>query len=653
MHKVVSVGVISGCMLTFMQVSTAKAQTTTNTEQEKITEQELEEVTVLGSRVELSLNQTARLVTVITRQEIEQAPVQSIQDLLNYAANVDVMQRGGHGVQADISIRGGSPDQTAILLNGINLSNSHTGHYSFDIPINLSDIDRIEIIQGPSSLIYGASAFSGGINIITKKKPDSKAYARIEAGGHKLFGAEARGALSNKTITSQLSAGYSTSDGYMKNSDYDIFNLLWQTGLNIENSKLDIQLGYNDKQYGANTFYSSKYPNQYDKTKTYLVSVSGNTGNTLKLIPKVYWTRHDDCFQLIRGDESKVPYNYHRNDVYGANLNIQYSSLLGITSFGSEFRNEGVKSTVLGKPMDEPDGKYKKSDNRTNVSFALEHNILFKRATVSLGLLANYNTTLKNDYKFYPAINMTYRLNENIKLYASWNKAMRMPTFTDLYYNTATHAGNAGLKPENSEAFEIGFRYYSPFIRFSITGYYMEGKNLIDWVWKQSPETDDGKWESQNLAKVYKNGFDTEVMLFPGELMPCINSRTTLKLGYVRLNQKGRNNSGEADSKYILNYIRDKFIAQLNMPLYKGVSVNSSFKWQNRMGSYIEYINYEPAEKKSYTPYSTLDVRINWETGNFLFNISVNNIYDAHYYDIGNIPQAGFWLSSGISYTFK
>ena len=94
----------------------------------------------------------SKQVTVVGRKEIEQAPVKSVQDLLNYVAGVDLQQRSPHSVQADVSLRGGSADQVAILLNGVNLTNPQTGHYSLDIPINLSDIERIEIVQGPTSL---------------------------------------------------------------------------------------------------------------------------------------------------------------------------------------------------------------------------------------------------------------------------------------------------------------------------------------------------------------------------------------------------------------------------------------------------------------------------------------------------------------------
>lgn len=648
MHKVVNIGVVAGCVLTFAHATETSAQSSLNAhESEKIAEKELDEVTVTASRVEISANQVAKQITVITRAEIEQAPVQSIQDLLNYVSGIDVQQRGGHGVQADISIRGGSFDQTAILLNGVNLSNPQTGHYSFDIPINLSDIDHIEIIYGPSSFIYGASAFSGGINIITRKNPDHKAYAKIESGSHGFFNTETGGIIKNDIVSTQLSASYKTSGGYIDNSDYDIFNLLSQTRLNIEKSKIDIQLGYNDKQYGASTFYSAAYPNQYDKTSTYLSSIKGEMGEKLKFIPVVYWNRHNDCFQLIKGDESKIPYNYHRTDVYGSNLNLQYTSEWGISSFGAEFRNEGIMSTVLGEKMNNPNGKYTHSDNRTNVSYILEHNLSFNKFTLSVGVLANYNTYLKKDYKFYPTINGSFKISSSMKVYASWSKATRMPTFTDLYYTTVTHIGNINLKPEDSESVDLGFKYTTSFMKAHVTGYLMKGKNMIDWI-KENPED---KWESRNISEIDKKGIDIGATFYFNELFPAISPLTTLQVGYSRLYQK--HNSGELISNYTLNYLRDKFTTQINHPIYKGISANWNFRWQKRMGEYLKYEYLKPTTRQPYPHFSTLDLQINWKLKEFMVTGSANNIFDKKYFDLGNIPQAGFWLMAGVSYTFK
>ncbi len=654
LHREVTIGVVTSCVLTFAAAGTVAGQTNVVAAVEgDETEHELDEVTVTASRVELTMGQAARLVTVITKEEIQRSPVQSIQDLLNYAANIDVMQRGGHGVQADISIRGGSFDQTAILLNGINLSNPQTGHYSFDIPVNLSDIDRIEIIHGPSSITYGASAFSGGINIITQKTPQHKAYVQLEAGSHGLWGAQANGAFSSTQTTSQLSVGYTTSDGYIANSDYDILNVLWQTRLMPEKkSHIDLQLGYNDKKYGANTFYSAAYPNQYDETSSYFASVRGETGDKLKFIPAVYWSRHYDCFQLFRDGTPDIPswyvaHNYHRSDVYGANLNIQYTSKWGITSLGSEFRNEGILSSVLGKTMNEPDGKYTKADDRTNISFALEHNLLLPRFTLTAGLLANYKTQLRGAYKFYPSINVSYRVLDNLKTYASWNKATRMPTFTDLYYTTATHIGNTDLKPETSEAFELGVKYDTWCLGFYATAYLMKGDNIIDWV---KPDVD-AKWESRNITELDKKGLETGVRLTLHELIPVLPERTVLHASYMRLHQD--KSSGDLISNYALNYLRDKVSLKLEHPILKNITASWNFRWQKRMGGYTRYENGLQGEFTHYQPFSTLDCRINWQVKDFLIHLSANNLYDTIYYDLGNVPQAGFWLIGGISYTLK
>lgn len=661
MHRIVNIGVVVGCVLTFAHSTDAAAQTVSASQpSDRMTEKELDEVVVTGSRIELPVNQTAKLVTVITRDEIQRAPIQSIEDLLNYVAGIDVQQRGGHGVQADISIRGGSFDQTAILLNGVNLSSPQTGHYSFDIPINLSDIERIEIIHGPSSLVYGASAFSGGINIVTKKNPDHKVYGKLQAGGHKLFNVEANGALKAGISTNQLSIGYKTSGGYIQNSDYDIFNLLWQTRLNIETSKVDIQLGYNDKQYGANTFYSATFPNQYDKTKSYFASVKGETGDKLKFIPQIYWNRHTDNFQLIKDSGSA---NDHKTDVYGANLNIQYTSTLGITSLGAEFRNEGIMSSVLGKPMDQPDGKYTKSDDRTNISYMLEHNLIIDKLVLTAGVMANYNTAIKGNYKFYPSLSASYKILNNLKAHGSWSKATRMPTFTDWYYNTKTHAGNPNLKPEYSEAFELGFKYSNSFMSAYITGYIMNGDNMIDWIFRpvdnpENPENPEEKWHSVNLASIKKKGFDIGAKFYLNEMSEWIPASTTLQLGYSRLNQDGENNSGQLNSNYVLNYLRDKFTVQLNHPIYKDkINASWNFRWQKRMGSYLNYENIDPITQKptqeSFSPFSTLDFQINYVLKDFVFNVNVNNLYNTHYFDLGNIPQSGFWLMCGVSYTLK
>lgn len=647
MHRVVNIGVVAGSVLTCMHVSTTEAQTITGEQQQKVLEQELDEVMVTASRLETPIGQTAKIVTVITKEQVEQAPVQSIQDLLVYVANIDVIQRGGHGVQSDISIRGGSHDQNAVLLNGVNLSNPHTGHYSFDIPINLSDIERIEIIHGPSALVYGASAFSGGINIITKKKPDTRLHANIEGGMYKLRNIETRGMVKLGTTSHSISAGYNASDGYIANSDYNLYNILWQTRINLpETSKIDIQLGYNDKQYGANTFYSAKYPNQYEHTSTYVGSLKGEFGSTFKIVPIIYWNRHHDQFDLIKGTDTGR--NFHRNDTYGGNLIFMYSSVLGNTSLGGEVRKEDIMSSVLGKPMTKPHGKYKMYDDRVNTSIALEHTLSFNRFVASAGILMNHNTLLKGKYKFYPSVNASYRPINELKILASWSKSTRMPTFTDLYYTTETHHGNDGLKPEKSEALDIGLKYTNFLIDAYLTGFLLWGKNMIDWV-KENPE--ETKWASWNLTKVNTQGIEAGIRFRLSELIPFLGQNASFSIDYTRMHQTS--DTKNLISKYTLNYLRDKFTVKFNHQIYNGFSAGWYFRFQKRMGTYEKFVDLEKTGDVPFPAFSTLDLKLNYQYKEMTFNLNLNNLYNTTYFDLGNIPQPGFWLSGGISYNLR
>jgi iron complex outermembrane receptor protein len=604
-------------------------------------EQVLEEVTVTASWAERTLNQAAGTVTVITREEIEQQPVQSIQDLLKNVVGQDVRQRGSNGVLAGVSVRGGTFEQTAILLNGANLTNPQTGHYNLDLPVNLSDIERIEIIQGPASLLYGAGAFSGGINIITKKDSKTGIYLNVEGGMHTLWGANARSSLKTKTSSHSLSAGYGSSEGYIANSDYQIFNALWQSRFQIEQSKIDIQLGTNDKTYGANTFYSAKYPEQHDDTRSLFAAIKGETGDKLKIIPQLHWYRHLDHYQLIKNTSTGE--NFHQTDVFGFNLNMQYKWTGGISSFGGEIRHEGILSSNLGKDSIST-GNYKLSDNRTNISYFTEHTFLYGNFTSSIGLLINYNTSFRNNRTFYPHINAGYRLNEQWKIFASWSMATRMPTFTDLYYKGATHEGNSDVQPERSEAFDAGIKYRHPFVTASINAYCMKGINLIDWVKQNSGD----KWQSRNFTNLDKKGLEANLSFHLKEIIPGLSS-ARLNLGYAYLKQD--KDAGEWISNYVLDYLRHKFTTGFSHPVYKGISADWQFRWQNRQGTYTQYENNAPTGMEvEYPNFSLLDFRLNWLLKDFRIYLTANNLFNVSYYDLGNIPQPGFLLMGGIAW---
>ena len=117
---------------------------------------ETEEIEVTASMIRTPLLKASRIIGIMTQEQISEYPVQSVNDILKYAVGVDVRQRGPMGAQTDIGIRGGNFEQVAILLDGINICDPQTGHNSFDFPVDMSDIDHIELLEGPAGRAYGS-----------------------------------------------------------------------------------------------------------------------------------------------------------------------------------------------------------------------------------------------------------------------------------------------------------------------------------------------------------------------------------------------------------------------------------------------------------------------------------------------------------------
>lgn len=611
----------------------------------------LDEVVVTGARAPLTQGEAAKLVTVLTREDINGFAAETVNDVLKHATSVDVRQRGGFGVQTDISIGGGTFDQIAILLNGVNISNPQTGHLSADFPVSLDDIQRIEIIQGAAARVYGAGAFNGAINIVTTPETNLGGSATIEGGSYGTFGAAARMAF---PVHQSISAGYKQSDGGTANSYFRKANAFYQGALPLSKlhgqGRLDWSLGLSTMRYGANTFYSAAYPNQYESNARIFANVRGNIpvalGKTLVTInPSIYWNRNYDHFQLIR--HSTTGENFHRNDVLGASLNAYTEWALGKTSIGAELRKEKIYSTNLGTPMSEDewfkvphyDVNYTKSKGRTDLSLFLEHNILLKRFTASLGVMANRNTGYNNRFRLYPGIDMSYRPSKPWKITLSWNMAFRMPTFTDLFYKSPTQEGNIGLKPEKTNSLRLGVLHRTRGVQAQVSAFYDFGTDMIDWVMYSAED----KYHSANF-RLDNRGFDVNADIMPREWNPSyyINK---VHVGYAYINQARYDDITIYKSNYAMEYLRHKVTASVDHRIFSALSASWAFRWQERMGSYIIYENNKSTGvAHPYSPYALFDLKLMWQKPRYEIALSLNNLTNRRYYDLGNVEQPGFWL---------
>ena len=653
LHREVRIGVLSVGILASVNIPKVQAVqvSTTPDEETETDEKELTEVAVTGTMSPLTALQSARIVGVITRQQIEAAAAQSVNDLLKLAAGVDVRQRGGFGIQTDISINGSTFDQITILLNGINLSSPHTGHLAADFPVSISDIERIEILEGAASRVYGASAFGGAINIVTRKDYTPHIEAGVQGGMYKTFGGDVRGTFK----VGSLSAAYLRSDGATTNSDFQRGQAYLNGGYDAETFRIDLQAGYSQKAYGANTFYSAAYPNQFERNRRIITSLSAETKGRVRVRPEIYWNRAYDNFELIR-NETKGE-NFHRTDVHGARVTAGVRWCAGQTTLGADVREEGIYSTALGKPLQHKsdhkvpgeDLYYTHHDSRTNISFNAEHTLVLPRFTASAGVLANYNTRFDTGLSFYPGIDIAYTPESHWRLFASYNKGFRLPTFTDLYYKSPTHEGNQGMKAEESHCVQIGATYRHSVVDATVKAFYHRGTDLIDWVMYSA----DDVFHSANFD-LDNMGLSAQAALRFTELFH--NEKAYLQrltVGYTYMHQHRRDEQYIYKSNYAMEYLRHKLVATLDHRIVARLTASWSVRWQDRMGSYILYEDARSTgQLVDYKPYATLDLKLRWTAPHYEVWVEGTNLTNHTYYDLGNIPQPGIVVLAGARVKF-
>ena len=614
----------------------------------------LDEVSVTGSRAPLTKSQAARMVTVLERADIQQAPVQSINDLLKYAVGVDVRQRSPIGAQTDISIRGGTQEQIIILLNGINICDPQTGHNTLDLPCDLSDILRIEVLEGPAGRIYGTSSLVGAINIVTTLSPSEKEklLLRGEGGSYGYANAGARYLTSSiLPLTSSISASYTRSDGYSRsrsgslNSDYSGAKAFYQGGYVADDINLDWHFGIADKGWGSSTAYASpkwQSDDQYEHTTKLTAALQSSLSlGAFSLHPTIYWTQHQDRYEGYRNQPNLLPYNYNRTDVVGLQLNSYFDWALGRTAFGAELRNENLVSTNLGEPLSRPhsihgtDRDYTLGLNRTNISAYAEHNVLLQDLTISAGMVVVKNTWADMTPTIYPGIDATLRLGSHWKLHASYNTSLRMPSFTEMYYKLQGYKADPHLKPEEMSAIELGTSlHHSPFT-FHLTLWTHNGRNMIDWVMDTS-KGDDAVWQSVNHTRLNSYGLETAA---------TIHYRlSTINLSYSYIHQEKDLETGLV-SQYAMEYLRHKFVAGIRIPLVSHLMLNADLRWQDRVGQYTDF----DGTICDYKPYWLVDARLTWQKPSYELYLKANNLFDTTYHDYGLVPQPGRWLIAGVS----
>lgn len=594
------------------------------------TTKNLNEVMVRENRLKLPFSKQNRNIWIIDNQQIKNLPSRSISELLSYVTGVDVRQRGPGGVQADISIDGGTFDQTLVLINGVKVSDPQTGHNMMNLPISVDDIDHIEVLRGSASRIYGTNALTGAINIVTKAVTRTGVSANVFTGSsfkkdevsgdtYANYGVRATGTLALKESSHLFSAGQEAGNGYRYNTAFNNQKFFYEGKVNAgKTDQLEITGGYIHNKFGANGYYSAPGDKEAEETvKTAIAAVAYKTQLTSfwSLMPRLSYRNNVDDYLYIKQTPDKF-HNHHITQVLSAELNNSFQTGIGEFGLGLEARKEKINSTNLGKR------------NRDNAGIYGEYKFdLVKNLLINAGSYVNYNSDY--GWQAFPGIDAGYNFYGNWKVFVNVGTGQRLPTFTDLYYKGPTNIGNDQLQPEKSRYAEGGIKYNSTHFVLNASLFKRRITNFIDWVKDKTTDP----WQPKNFSELNTMGYTLSADYNTGTLENSAFNSLRVGLAYTYLDPKVKTTLPEANiSRYAVESLKNQLTATVNADFLKVMALTVTARY---------------CERISYKDYTVMDARLSYKLKRSSIYADASNIFDVNFIQAGAVPMPGVWATLG------
>lgn len=587
----------------------------------------LSEVQIQQNRLHLPFSKQSRNIQIITSEDIQKLPGSSLNEILQFANGVDIRQRGPFGSQADISIDGGSFEQTIVLLNGVKMADPQTAHHALNLPIPIDAIERIEIIRGPASRIYGINSLTGAINIVTKTTTENSLQAHAYVGSsfqdneekanRKYYGAGGQigGTWYREKHNHLFAYNYQKSSGQRYNTASEN-NKLYYQGEYVPNSanQLNWAAGYIDNKFGANGFYSAPGDKEAEeKVETVFVSISSKHQLTpkLSLSPRISSRYNEDDYRYFRTNYSKNRYRHYTNS-WNVELNGLYNTSIGNIGMGYESRWESINSTSIGQ--------HKRNNQGAYLEFQTEQ---IPRLMISTGAYINYNSDY--GWEIFPGLDLGYDLSNSWKLILNAGTSQRIPSFTDLYLQQTGNVGNPDLKSENAYQIETGIKYLKNDLIAQLNIFTRDIHNFIDKARPSELEN----YSPYNMGKNKTKGINTSLQY---KFSPGLQTQYRINIGYNYLSPSFKKENDSWDSKYFLESLRHQAIANLTFQ-HRDWSFTTANRFQERI---------------SYKSYFLSDIKLAYQLRNIHLYIDAQNIFDVSYIESGAVPMPGRWYSIGV-----
>lgn len=609
----------------------------------------LDPLSITSSRINQKVSETGRSITVIEGKTIERLPVNSLDELLKYAASVEIQQRGPAGAQADIVVRGGTFQQVLVLMDGVKINDPITGHFSGYMPIVASQIERIEILRGPSAATYGSEAVGAVINIISKtfatfnKEKKLHGNAGLAAGEYGYLMAHAGVHKTNEKINYSVAAQTTNADGQLlrgNNRGYFNNHLFSANAAIVLNNKWKamLQTSYDDRDFAAQNFYTTF------------------TSDTAVERVRTFWSHAKLKREANKSsDEIDIAYK-NTNDVYqfnpGANANDNTSGLLTLQYIHSKkisaslFYNAGIMA-------EQRSIKSNDRGNHNNQHVAAFGSVTYKYKKLSFNPGVRVVSDKNYGVEILPQANILYRTGK-LGLRANAGRAIRSADFTERYNNynrtlvTGGSIGNPDLEAERSWSYEAGADLYLKNWKISAAWFYRDQNNVIDYV--ATPYADMPRKENlvptgsyalaKNIKAVNTRGLELEL-----SYQKKINEHSQLYVNAAATFLKS-SSTDAVPSFYIISHARTLLQQSVVYNFKKlNVSFTSIYKERNRAQA--------PGINAFVSPsYWLVNVKTAYQINRFNVFVAVNNVGNIRYSDLlgSKMPQS--WTTAGVNLYF-
>jgi iron complex outermembrane receptor protein len=566
-------------------------------------------VVVTAATTPVEMGTVTRTVTVITREEIQALPAHSIADVLRTVASVDVRARGVRGVQTDFAVRGGNFGQMLVLVDGVRLNDAQSGHHNGDIPVALDDVERIEILHGPGSALFGADAFGGTVNVITRSSVD-RPTLQVQAGSFGLAGGRGEAGFERGSVRQTVGLASERSSGFVYDRDYASVIARGRTSVGDRSS---VSFAFLRKEFGANNFYGGNAPSR-EWTNQTLVSGEHQFGITggWSLTARGSYRTHGDHF-IFNQERPELSDNRHRTHAVLGELAASRRVSTGTVTVGVESGGDWIRSTNLG---DHDLGRVS--------AFGEWRHEISRRVQVDGALRVDRYSEFGASWN--PSAGIGWWAADSVRLRASAAKAFRVPTFTERYYSDPANLARAEVGPETAWAGEGGA---DVFLRdgwmLQATVFGRTDADVIDWL----RQTVADRWQTYNVRDVDTRGVEIGVRKTFARGAFVSAQFTGLDLDAAAVTQL---------SKYVLDYAPRSFTAAGLLPLPGAFNVAPRLEYRRR------------SRAAGASDYVLLDARVSKRVGRLadLF-VEGSNLLDREYQEIAGVSMPGATISVGLS----